>query len=197
MARVQLVDDKAVFVLVGDANAHHSKWLKSVSPTDRHGRDALYFLNLSGCEQWVRCPTHIAGNGLDLLLTDAPDILDASDGTPLGTSDHCFVSCELRVKQSVPNYDVRSSVFLQYRTNWDIVSCAVLSFTWSTILRSAVSINAFNRDIGEVIGRLVPTIVLRSISEDKQWFDASCRRALDAKLSTQCESLGSICACSC
>ena len=26
MARVQSVDDKAVFVLAGDANAHHSEW---------------------------------------------------------------------------------------------------------------------------------------------------------------------------
>ena len=38
MARVQSVDDKAVFVVVGDANAHHSEWLESVYPTDRHGR---------------------------------------------------------------------------------------------------------------------------------------------------------------
>ena len=42
MARVQSVDDKAVFV--GNANALHSEWLESVSPTDRHGRDALDFL---------------------------------------------------------------------------------------------------------------------------------------------------------
>ena len=46
MARVQSVDDKAVFVFVCDANAHHSEWLESVSPTDRHGRDALDFCNL-------------------------------------------------------------------------------------------------------------------------------------------------------
>ena len=46
IARVQSVDDKAVFVFVGDANAHHSEWLESVSPTDGHGRDALDFCNL-------------------------------------------------------------------------------------------------------------------------------------------------------
>ena len=42
MAQVQSVDDKPVFVFVGDA--HHSEWLESVSPTDRHGRDALDFV---------------------------------------------------------------------------------------------------------------------------------------------------------
>ena len=38
---VQSVDDKAVLVFVCDANAHHFKWLESVSPTDRHGHDQL------------------------------------------------------------------------------------------------------------------------------------------------------------
>ena len=88
MTRMQSVD-KAVFV--GDTNAHHSEWLESVSPTDRHGRHALGFCNLSGCEKLVRCPTHIAGNGLDLEMTDVPDIVGVFVGTPLGTSDHCFV----------------------------------------------------------------------------------------------------------
>ena len=72
-SRIQSVDDKAVFVSVGDVNAHHSEWLESVSPTDQHGCDALNFCNLSGCGQSVRCPTHIASNRLDLVMTDAPD----------------------------------------------------------------------------------------------------------------------------
>ena len=50
MGRVQSVDDKAVFVFVGDANAHHSECMESVSHTDRHGRDALDFCDLSGCD---------------------------------------------------------------------------------------------------------------------------------------------------
>ena len=101
MARVQSVDDKSVVVFVVDAHAHLSEWLESVSFTDRHGLDALDFCNLSGCEQFLRCPTHIAGNGLDLVMTDVPDIVDVGVGTPLGISDHCFVSCVLRVQQSV------------------------------------------------------------------------------------------------
>ena len=105
---MQSVDHKAVFVFVGDANAHHSEWLESVFPTDRHGRDALDFCNLSGCEQLVRGPVHIAGNRLNLVITDVPDIADAVVGTPLGTSDHCFVSCVFRVEQSVNN--VRSTM---------------------------------------------------------------------------------------
>ena len=59
MAWAQSFDDKAVFVFVGDANAHHSVWLVSVSPTDQYGPDALDFCNPSGCELLVCCPTHL------------------------------------------------------------------------------------------------------------------------------------------
>ena len=48
-------------------------------------------------------------------------------------------------------------------------------------MKSANPLHAFDRAVGEVNGRLVPTTVLRSRSEDKQWFDACCRTAYDAK----------------
>ena len=102
MARVQSVDDNTVFIFDGDANAHHSEWLESVSHADRHGSDTLDFCNLSGCEQLVLCPTHIAGNRLYLVMIDVIDIREVVVGTPLGTSDVCFVSCMLRIVQSVP-----------------------------------------------------------------------------------------------
>ena len=42
-------------------------------------------------------------------------------------------------------------------------------------------LDSFDRAIGEVTGRLVPTTVLRSRSGNKQWCDASCRKPYDAK----------------
>ena len=159
MARVQSVDDKAVFDFVSDANANHSDWLESVSHTYRHGRDALDFCNLSCCEQLVRSPTHIAGNRHNLVMTSVPDTVDVVVRTPLGTLDHSFVSCVLRVQQSVPEYNVRSTAFLKNRTNWDSVCSALRSFTWSAILRSADPLVTFDRAIGEVICRDVPTTV--------------------------------------
>ena len=95
----------------------HSEWLESISPTDRHGRDALDFCNLSGC----------VGNRLDLVMTDASNIVDVFVGTPLGTSDYSFVSCVHRVEQSLPEYNDRSNVFLKHRANWN--NCAVRTST--------------------------------------------------------------------
>ena len=129
----------------------------------------------------MRGPIHIAGNRLDLVMTDVPDLIDVVVGTPLGTSDHCFFSCILRVEQSVQEYNVRSTVFLKHRATWNSVRSAVRSFTLNTILESADPLFAFQRAIGEGIGRHVPTTVLRNRSGDKQLFDASCRRDYDAK----------------
>ena len=168
---------KKLVVFVGDADAHYSEWLESVSPTDRHGSNALDFCYLSGGEQLVSGPAHIAGNRLDLVMTDVPDIVNVVVGTPLGTSDRCFVSCVLCVEQSVPEYNVRTTVFLKHRTNWDSVRIAVRSFTYSTILKPVDPLVAFDR----AIGRYVPTTVLRSRSGVKQWFDVSCRIAYDPK----------------
>ena len=141
----QLVDDKAVFVFAGGANAHQSKCLESVSPTDRYGHDALNFCNLSGCELLVCCPTHIAGDRLYLVMTDVPDIVDVFVVTPMGTSDHCFVSCvhQIEIEQSVQEYNMRSTLFRKHHSNWDNVCCAVWSFTWSTILKSADPLDVF------------------------------------------------------
>ena len=89
---------------------------------------------MSFCEQLVRCHTHIAGKRLDLVMTVIPDIVDVVIGTPLGTSDHRFVSCVLHVEQYVPEYNVKSTIFLKHRTNLDSVLSAVRSAPFSSHL---------------------------------------------------------------
>ena len=117
------------------------------------------------------------------MIAYTPDILDVLVGTPLGTSDHCFVLCYVFFRLSNRYRSTMSEVpvLLKHRTNWDNVRCAVSCFTWNTILKSADPLDAFDRAIGEVIGRLFPTTVLHSRSGEKQLFDGSCRRAYDAK----------------
>ena len=48
-------------------------------------------------------------------------------------------------------------------------------------MKSADRLVAFDRAIGEVIGRYVPATILSSRSGDKQGFDAGCQRAYDAQ----------------
>ena len=108
-----------------------------------------------------------------LVMTDVRDIVDVVVGTPLGTSAHCFVSCVPRVEQSVSEFNVRSTVFLKHRTNWDSVRSAVRSFTWSTILKSADPLVAFDRAISMVIGRYVCTTLLRKLETSNGFMPAA------------------------
>ena len=121
MSSVQEDDRKAVFAFVGDFNAHHREWLASVSPTNAHGRAALDFPSISGCSQLVSSPTHRAGNCLDLVFTDAPDVVNVVVGAPLGTSDHSVTSIRLNLRQSVPSYTVTRDVYLKAQVNWKSV----------------------------------------------------------------------------
>ena len=123
----------------------------------------------------VCCPTHIAGNRCYLKMTDVPDIVDVFVGTALGTSAHCFVSCVLRVEQFVPESNIRSIVFLKHRTNLYNVRCPVRSFTWSTILKSADTL-----DYVRLVRLFLPLVCVVEFG-DKQWFDVSCWRAYGAK----------------
>ena len=66
------------------------------------GMILLIFAIYRGCDQLFHCPTHTAADRLDIVIKDAHEIVDVCVGTPLGTSDNCFVSCVLRVDKYVP-----------------------------------------------------------------------------------------------
>ena len=105
-------------------------------------------------------------------------------GSPLGTSDHCFVKCELLVEQVIPGHNIRRVVHLKRIINWDNARNAVRSLSWSTILRSADPLGALNSALSEVVSQFVPSTMVRSRSGEKHWFDCNCRRAFDAKQTT-------------
>lgn len=181
MGKVQESDPKSAVVFVGDFNAHHTEWLNSHSPTNSSGRAARDMCNLSGCSQLVTSPTHIAGNTLDLVITEVPDVVDVSVGTPLGTSDHCCLNLHVTVNQSLPSYDVRRTVFLKNRVNWDRVREDVQDIAWSEIFKAQDPVSALNTAVSCIITRNVPTATLRFRSGDAPWFNADCRRVYDLK----------------
>ena len=72
MAWAQSFDDKTVFVFVGDANAHHSVWLVSVSPTDQYGHESWCSWFLQSVRLWAAgsLSHSLAGNISDLVMTE-------------------------------------------------------------------------------------------------------------------------------
>ena len=175
MAQVQSVDDKIVFV----------SWWCEWSLLWVVGVCLTYWSERAWCS-WFLQSVRLWAVGREQTQScddGCPWHSRCFFGTPLRTWDHCFVSCVLRVEQSEPEYNVRSIIFLKHHTYWDNVLCAGRSYTWSTILRSANPLDAFNWAIGEVLDRIVPTTVLHCWSGDEQWFDDGCQRAYDAKQS--------------
>ena len=176
MAEIQSLDTKASFVFVGDLNAHHTEWLNSISPTNRHGRAALDFSNLSGCEQLVREPTHNSGNCLDLLLTDAPAVVSVRVVPPLGCSDHAGLAFNIQTAFPVPDDPISRKVFLKSRANWDAIVADIEGIFWPDIFRADCPVEALNAVLLSIGERRIPSKIIRSRRRDKAWFNEDCRR---------------------
>ncbi|MEM8780580.1 MAG: reverse transcriptase family protein, partial [Cyanobacteria bacterium P01_G01_bin.49] len=181
MHDIQANDIKSCFVFVGDLNVHHQNWLVSVSRTNSAGEAAYDFSNLSGCNQLIDVATHISGNCLDLLLTDVPAVVQHLVKPPLGTSDHCQVTFNLKLAFAVPDVRFSRKVYLKSRANWDSIVDGVASIRWTDIYRSSDSVALLNSRFTEIIDRLVPHKILHTRIRDKAWFNVHCRRAHDDK----------------
>ena len=140
------------YTIVHFTTASMTLWLGCNQLMIRQSLSLLVMSMLITLSGWSEFPSFLRSQSpRNLLTTDVPGIVDVVVGTPLCTSDHCFVSCVtcvLRVEQSVPEYNVRSIVFLQHCSNWNSVHIAVRSFKWSTVLKSAVPLVEFDLAIG-------------------------------------------------
>ena len=113
MAAEQAEDVHASFLFVGDLNGNHQDWLGSTT-TNRHGIAAFDLATVSGCDQLVDGPTHARGGTLDLLMTDAPDIIRVAVVATIRNSDHSSLSAVILMAPAVPNLYVGRKVFLKH-----------------------------------------------------------------------------------
>ena len=74
MAAMQAVDVHASFLFMGDLNGHCQERLGSTT-TNPHGVSALDFSTAPGFDKLVTGPTHTCEGPLDLLISDAPEIV--------------------------------------------------------------------------------------------------------------------------
>ena len=181
MAAIQSCDKKASFIFVGDLNAHHVDWLNSVSPTNSHGQAAWDFASASGCTQLVSQPTHTSGNRLDLVLTDAPGVVDVSVFPPIGSSDHSAISISVCIEQPILDEQINRKVYLKNSVNWDDVNFRVLNIPWKVIFDCPSPVDALNTYLLNIINECVPSRILKFRLRDKPWFNDSCRRIYDVK----------------
>ena len=181
MAMIQEKDSKAAFLYLGDFNAHHKEWLDSVSPTNCHGLRALDFSSESGCDQLIHGATHRSGNCLDLILTDAPGVVTCSVGTPIGTSDHSYVSAVVKTEQTVPDVSFSRKIYMKSRADWDSIIHDLSLLNWPVIYNQEDSISYLSNIITDIIDRRIPSRVINFRKNDKAWFNNECRRAHQEK----------------
>ena len=135
MAAIQENDRKGSFVFIGNFNAHHKEWLDSISQTYCHGLRALDFSSESGCDQIIHNPTHRLGNYFGLIFSDTPGVVVGSVGSPIGTSDHCYISAMIKTEHTVPDISFSHKIYLKSQADWDGILNDLQELDWPDIYR--------------------------------------------------------------
>ena len=149
--------------------------------TNSQGVAAVELATVSGCDQLVICSTHSRGGIVHLLMTDVPDLIQVAVVAPIGNSDHSSLSAVISMAQAVPNLCVSGKVFLKHQVNWNTVCGAMQDLPWRNIWSSYNPVEVLNEHLSLLVGRYIPTKIIRVCNKDKPWFDDLCRRAFDLK----------------
>ena len=83
--------------------------------------------------------------------------------------------------QVVPNLCVSRKVFLKRQVNWNTVCGAIQDLPWHNIWLANNPVEVLNKYLSLLIGRYVPTKVIRVRNKDKPWFVDQCRNAFGLK----------------
>ena len=171
-------------VLLGDFNLVDVNWdsLCGQSPFSSDFCDAVFALNLT---QMIDDPTHIAGNTLDLVLTNVPDnILNVRvhSEQPLPIpSDHYVITLDF-CSSSNNDCDHRATPILNYSKgnyedlchflhNFDFTPCFMsedIEFIWSYL----------SNTIKDAIPHFVPLTVIKPSSQPV-WFNSDIRHHIN------------------
>ena len=176
MAAVQAEHIHASFLFVSDLNGYHQV---GSTTTNRHGVATFDFATVSGCDQLVVSPTHAHLGTLDLLTTDVLDLVWVSFvatrkeplRSPLSLGSHLMA-------QAVPNLCVNRRVFLKPQVNLNTVCGAIPYLHWHNIYLADNPVDVLNEHLSLLVGRYVPTKVIRVQNKDKPWVDDQCRHPL-------------------
>ena len=83
--------------------------------------------------------------------------------------------------QAVPSLCVSRKVFLKHQVNWNTVCGAIWELPWRNIWHSDKPVEVLNEHLSLLVGRYVPTKVIRMRNKDKPWFDDQCRHTFGLK----------------
>ena len=114
-------------------------------------------------------------------MTDVPDLVRVAVVVPICNSDHSSLSTVISMAQAVPNLCVSRKVFLKHQVNWNTLCGAIRELPWRNIWLSDSPVEVLDEYLSLLVGRYVPTKVIRERNKDKPWFDDQCRHAFGLK----------------
>ena len=166
-------------ILIGDFNYPKINW-QGVS-NDRKSENFVDCVQAKNLEQMVEFPTHIKGNLLDLVLTNAPENILSVEGLGnLGNSDHTIISVEV---DFCPKFKESNELVLDWiNGDTDGLKEFYRNFNWKEILQEKNAEDAweFLKTTIEVgIDKYIPKKKRRSRNKP-QWMTRNvvklCRR---------------------
>ena len=109
------------------------------------------------------------------------EVLQPGGVIPIGNSDHSSLSAVISMAQAVPNLSVSRKVILKHQDNWNTVCGAIQDLPWRNIWLSDNPVEVLNEHLSLLVGRYVPTKVIRVRNKDSPWFDDQCWHAFGLK----------------
>ena len=115
------------------------------------------------------------------MMIDVPDQVRVAVVAPIRNSDHSSLSAVISMAQAVSSLFVISKVFLKHQVNLNTVCGTLQDLPWRNIWLADNPVEVLNEGLSQLVGRYVPTKVIRVRNKDKSWFDDQFRRSFDLK----------------
>ena len=101
-------------------------------------------------------------------------------GSPIGTSDHCYVSAIIKTEHAVPDISFSLKIYLKSQAHWDGILNELVSLT-GQIPIDKLTLLPLNDGFERIIVRCIPSRVIKFCIKDKALLMSDCKRANLAK----------------
>ena len=162
-------------IVVGDFNFPEVDWESNHSRNSIDQNFLDMFSNL-GFAQLIDKPTHIAGNILDLVLTDnisAVGNVKVNSGWNICKSNHYPITFDIKLRADRKKFP-KHEIYNFKRANWDKINDKLLEVNWEHILGNdniESSWNKFKSVFFSIIDKHIPKIKISSANQPP-WFDS-------------------------
>ena len=104
-------------------------------------------------------------------MTDVLDIVRVSVVAPIGNSDHSSCWQSFRWLRLFRTCVLVGKFSFKHQVNWNMVCGAMQYLIWRNLWSADNPVEVLNEHLLLLVGRFVPTKIIRVCNKDKPWFD--------------------------